>query len=381
MIASRSLLSLLPFFFAMLQSAEIDVLVGTYTREAKSRGIYSFRLDLETGACSEPKVAAEASNPNFLALNADGRTVYAVADLVPPAKVPTGAVLAFRFDSASGTLKQTAMQATGPAGAPCHIAVDPASRGAVVVNYGGGYVASLAFDAAGVPQKVTGPIPHSGQLGPNKKRQDKPHPHSTTFAPEGRHALVCDLGLDRVTVYPWDAATGTLDITKAAHFPTPAGAGPRHSKFSADGRFYYVLNELDATICVFAWEAVGSGKLTLLQTIETMSRDYAGPTNTSAEIRLHPNGRTLYATNRGHDSIAVLSIDPKTGLLKLLERTPSGGQHPRHFNLSPDGRWLLCAHRDTNNVVVHRIDAATGKLTPTGGSVGVPQPICVLFVP
>lgn len=379
-IVCRPLLFLIPFTYTMLHSAEVDVLIGTYTRDGKSRGIYSFKLNTDSGTCSTPRLAAEASNPSFLALHPDGKSVYAVGDFVPVTQPPSGALLAYRYDRTTGLLQQTSMQATGPAGAPCHIALDPKGHGAVVVNYGGGYVAALAFEADGTPKGASNRIAHTGAVGPHKKRQDKPHPHSTTFSPDGRYALVCDLGLDRVTLYPWNATTGSLDAARAAHFQVPAGAGARHSKFSNDGRHFYVLNELDATLCVFDWDSL-NGTLSLRQTIETMPKDYTGPTNTAAEIRIHPNGRVLYATNRGHDSIAVFSVKAGSGELDLIERVPAGGQHPRNFNLSPDGRWLLCANRDSNNVVVFRVDSASGRLNPTGATVTVAQPVCVLFVP
>lgn len=378
--AQRWLLCLAPFFLTMSYSASIDVLIGTYTRDGKSRGIYSFKLDTEKGICTQPKVAAEASNPNFLALHRDGKTVYAVADFLPAGKTPTGAVVSYRFDSATSTLKQFGMQATGPVGAPCHIALDPASRGAVVVNYSGGYVASLGISSEGALSAASELVHHTGQLGPHKKRQEKPHPHSSIFSPDGRFSLVCDLGLDRISVYPWNSETGKLSVEKVQHFPTPAGAGPRHARFSADGRFFYVLNELDGTICTFAWKAE-AGALALLGTTATIPADYAGPTNTAAEIRLHPNGRFLYATNRGHDSIAVLAVEPSNGSLRFIERVSAGGKHPRHFNVTPDGKWLLCANRDTDNIVVYKIDSETGRLQPNGQTITVAQPICVLFVP
>jgi len=188
---------------------------------------------------------------------------------------------------------------------------------------------------------------------------------------------VCDLGLDQIVRYRLDAATGGL--TPAGSTATTPGAGPRHAKFSDDGRFLHVINELDATIAVHAVEPA-TGALTLLQRVPTLPADFTGP-NTTAEIRLHPNGRFVYGSNRGHDSLAVFAREPATGRLTPVELVPSGGGHPRNFALSPDGAWLVCANRDSDNLVVFRVDAATGRLTPTGQGATVPQAVCVLFVP
>jgi 6-phosphogluconolactonase len=213
----------------------------------------------------------------------------------------------------------------------------------------------------------------SGKLGPNQARQDKPHPHSVTFSPDGHFAYVCDLGLDKIFCYRLDASA----LVPAGEFATAPGAGPRHSKFSADGKFFYVLNELDGTIATYACDPA-TGALTAKQAVPTLPEGFTG-NNTCAEIRLHPNGRFVYGSNRGHDSIAVFARNPADGTLKRIEIVPSGGGHPRNFALSLDGAWLVCANRDSNNLVVFKVDPVTGRLTATGHTAKVPQAVCVLF--
>ena len=253
----------------------------------------------------------------------------------------------------------------------------PPSCAAAVISYHGSQVASFPLAADGKPGALASLITHTGQLGPNTKRQDKPHPHSVTFSPDNRFVYVCDLGLDRIFQYRLDPVTAQL--TPAGETATQPGAGPRHSKFSTDGKFFYVINELDSTVAAYSAEAAG-GALKPVQTISTLPPGFTGE-NICAEIRLSPDGRFVYGSNRGHDSLAVFSRDQVTGRLAPVEIVSSGGKHPRNFNLSPDGRWLICANRDSDNIVVFKVDAATGRLSPTGQPARVPQAVCVLFAP
>jgi 6-phosphogluconolactonase len=360
----------------MPASPSLLIFLGTYTPAGgASRGIYSVRLDPATGALSEPVFVAAASNPTFLAWHPDGKTLYALTESGTVGGKPGGALAAFRRN-ADGTLALLNIEPAGSLNLS-HVNVDGAGRVAAVISYSGGQLASFPLAPDGSLGPRASLVTHQGPLGPNAKRQEKPHPHSITFAPDNRFLYVCDLGLDRVFRYRFDPATATL--TGAGEFATAPGAGPRHSKFSADGRFLYVINELNSTIAPFAVDPA-TGDLAPLPAVSTLPPGFTGE-SICAEIRLSPDGRFVYGSNRGHDSLAVFARDAAQGTLTPVEIVPSGGKHPRNFNLSPDGRWLVCANRDTDNVTVFRVDPATGRLTPTGPGAKVPQAVCVLFAP
>ncbi|HZP61682.1 MAG TPA: lactonase family protein [Opitutaceae bacterium] len=375
---SRKFFSLLTFLLSMTSAFASPVLVfiGTYTDDSSSQGIYSLRFDPATGTLSEPVLAAAARNPTFLALHPDGRHLYAGGELSPPAAPKTGGVGAYYIDASAGKLSLINQQPTGD-GATTHLVVDATGRMVVAVSYSGAYVCALPLKTDGALGERSALIKPAGPLGPNRDRQDQPHAHSVTLSPDNRFAFVCDLGLDRVFSFRLDPAHAALSPNDPPFASVPPGAGPRHSKFSADARYFYVINEMGGSLCVFGYDAA-RGALSLKQTIPTLPADFH-ELNTSAEIRIHPNGRFVYASNRGHDSIAVFARDVQTGLLSLVEIVPCGGKHPRNFALSPDGNWLLCANRDTNNVIVFRVDSATGRLTLTKNSATIGKPVCVLF--
>lgn len=360
-----------------MSASTLRVYFGTYTPAGgASRGIYSSELDPATGALSAPVFAAAASNPTFLALRPDGRTLYALTESGTVGGKPGGALAAFRVDPASGELSPLNVEATG-GGPLAHVNVDPSGRMAAVISYHAGQVAAFPLAADGRLGACTGLVAHTGPLGPNAKRQEKPHPHSITYSPDGHFLYVCDLGLDRVAAYRYDPAAARL--TAAGDTATAPGDGPRHGKISADGRFLYVINELASSLTSYAIDPA-TGALRRLQSLSTLPAGFTGE-SICAEVRLSPDGRFVYGSNRGHDSLAVFARDAAQGTLTLVEVVPCGGKHPRNFALSPDGRWLLCASRDTNNVVVFRVDPSTGRLTPAGHEITVPQAVCVLFAP
>lgn len=349
---------------------------GTYTPTGgQSRGIYSVRLNPTTGSLSDASLVAETANPTFLAWHPDGRTLYALSESGTVGGKAGGALTAFRYEAVTGTLAKLNVEPTGDVGL-AHVGVDATGRAAAVISYHGGYVTSFPLTADGSLGPRASLISHRGQLGPNSKRQEKPHPHSITFSPDNRFVYVCDLGLDRIFHYRLDLSTATL--TSAGETATAAGAGPRHAKFSADGRYLHVINELNCTIETFAADAA-TGSLTRIQVIGTLPPGFAGE-NICAEIRLSPDERFVYGSNRGHDSLAVFARNTANGLLSLVEIVPAGGKHPRNFNISPDGRWLVCGNRDSNNVTVFARDATNGRLRLTSTH-SVPQVVCVLFAP
>ena len=363
----------------ILSAASQLIFLGTYTpKDGASRGIYAVRLDSATGALSAPVLAAETPNPTFLTGRPDGRVLYALGEGPEPGGKTGGGVAAFAFDAASGRLALLNRRGTGGGGSTTMLATDATGRMLVTVSYGAGYVASFPLAADGRLGECASLLVHAGPLGPNKTRQDKPHPHSVTISPDNRFALVADLGLDRVLIYRLDLATGRLTSHDPAFIATPPGTGPRHTKFSRDGHFFYILNEIDGSISVCAYDAArGTGMP--IQHISTLPAGFkvADP-DRAAEIRVHPNGRFVYASNRGHDSLAVFAVQAD-GTLQLIELTPCGGKHPRNFALSPDGNWLVCANQNSSNLVVFKVDPVTGRLTATGHTAAVPQAVCVLF--
>ena len=343
------------------------IFIGTYTKTT-SRGIYSVRLDDATGALSEPGLAAETGSPTFIALSPDRRRLYAVKD-------SAAMVAAFSVDTASGRLVALPGPAAAAAQAPCHVAVAGAGSALVVANYHSALVAALAVGndgSVGEPHSIR----HSGR-SVHPTRQTSSHPHSTTFSPDSRFVVACDLGLDRIYTYRLDPVRATLSPAEPPFLSTAPGAGPRHFAFGRSGAHGYAINELANTIVSHAYDRE-SGSLTPIQTVSTLPAGFAGE-SIAAEIRLHPNGRFLYASNRGHDSIAVFSVDPEAGTLSGVEVTPAGGRAPRNFALSPDGRWLVCAHQDSDSLCVFMVDGATGRLARVGGTVTVPMPVCVQF--
>lgn len=360
------------------------VYFGTYT-QASSRGIYAARFDSAEGTLTEPFLAGEAKNPTFQALAPNGRCLYSVGEFPAGPADPrsVGGVLAFAIDPASGKLKLLNERATG-GGLTTHVAVDATGRMIAVANYAAGYVAALPIWPDGLLGPRSAFEDHRGRapLGPNRERQQQAHAHSVIFSPDNRHLYSCDLGLDRIFCYRADPANATLAPNDPPMFDAPPGSGPRHAAFSSDGRFLYVCCEMGGIVCVYACES-GRGTLALKQTISTLPPDFASKhvVNTVGEVCVHPNGRFVYVSNRGDQSLAVYARDPVQGSLSLVEIVPCGGEHPRNFELSPDGRWLLCANRDTNNVVIFRINPATGRLTDTGRQVSISMPVCVTFVP
>lgn len=344
------------------------IFLGTYTRSGASRGIYAVRLESETGRLSAPWLAAEASDPGWMEFFVDRRLLYVIH--ASPAQA-----VAYQVDATNGLLTplNAPLPAPGGMAAPCHLALDRSGRTLLAANYHEGFVASLPVrpdGTLGAPAVKR----HTGRSA-HPTRQEKPHVHSVTLSPDERFVIVADLGTDRVLTYPL-LAEGTLGAA-AASFAAKPGAGPRHAKFSVDGRHLHVVNELDNTITTLAYDSA-TGGLSLVGSIGTLPTDFTGA-STAAEIRTHPSGKFVYASNRGHDSIAVFGWDERSGRLQHVQTIASGGRSPRNFALSPDGRWLVCGHQDTPLVTVFAIDATTGRLTRTPHSAEVPVCICVAF--
>lgn len=366
------------FFQICGMSAEANsrlLYIGTYTG-AKSKGIYSARFNSDTGKLSTPELAAETKNPTFLALHPNGRVLYAVGEVDDFQGKKTGAVSAFSIDAKAGKLSLLNREPSA-GGGPCHLAVDKSGKCVLVANYGSGSVAVLPIEPDGRLSEAVTKIQHTGS-SVNRDRQAGPHAHYIATDPENRYALTCDLGLDKVLVYKLEPEEASLapNVPPAVNV-VKAGSGPRHLAFHPNGRFAYLISEMEPTISVFSYES--DGVLKPLQTVSTLPDKYTG-FKSGAEVQVHPSGKFVYGSNRGHDSIAVFSVDDKTGKLTFVEHQSTRGKTPRHFAFDPTGKWLLAENQDSDNIVIFRVDQQTGKLSPTGESIEVGSPVCIQFV-
>jgi len=356
-------------------AGKLLVYVGGRGR-GKGGAIWRCRLDLATGELTALEVAAELSNPSFLAIHPSRRFLYSVNEAGRFAGKTGGGVSAFSIGT-GGELTPLNAQASGGAW-PCHITVSKAGKHLLGANYGGGSVFVLPIGADGRLGERTGFVQHTGR-SVDPKRQTAPHAHSINLDPADRFAFAADLGLDKVLIYRFDAARGTLTANDPPFAAAAPGAGPRHFAFHPGGKWAYVINELNSTMSAYAYDAE-KGALTHVQTISTLPTGYEGR-NSCAEVQAHSSGRFLYGSNRGHDSIAIFAIDARTGKLSSLGHESVRGKWPRNFRLDPTGRYLLAANKHTGNVVVFRIDTRTGGLKPTGHSIRVPAPSCVKILP
>jgi 6-phosphogluconolactonase len=351
--------------------------VGTYTEEgSKSKGIYAYRYDAATAEITPLGLAAETTNPSFVALHPNGRFLYAVNEVSNYKGPNSGGVSAFSVDHATGRL--TFLNEVPSRGAdPCYIIVDQTGKYVLVANYTGGSVAVFPVLADGKVGEASGFVQHTGK-GTNPERQEGPHAHSIDLSPDNRFAMVDDLGLDDLLVYKFDGAKGSLTPNDPPFAKVDAGAGPRHFVLRPDGKFAYVIAEMGHTVTVFSNDAA-SGRLQPLQTVTTLPKDFTGR-NDDAEIRVHPSGKFLYASNRGDDSIAIYAINKSKGTLTPVGSVHTGGKEPRSFEIDPTGMLLFAANQKSDNIVVFRIDPKTGSLTPTGKVLEVGSPVCVKFL-
>ncbi len=345
------------------------VYVGTYTTPPMGRaeGLYVYRLDPASGALAPVQTVPGVVNPSFLALDPQERFLFAVNE------VEQGTVSAFARDPAAGELTPLNEQPTHGA-APCHLSVDPTGRFVLVANYGSGEVAVFPVGPDGRLGAATDVVRHEGK-SVHPQRQTGPHAHMIVPDPEGRHVLAADLGLDQVVVYRLDDTAGRL-VPHGRFHATP-GAGPRQLAFAGGGRFVYVVNELDSTLTACAYDPA-AGTLRAIETVSTLPDGFAGE-NTCARVEVHPSGRFVYASNRGHHSIAIFAIEEATGRLTAVGHEPTGGRTPRHFALDPTGAWLLAANQGSDSIVTFRVDPATGRLAAAGPVAEAPTPVCLVF--
>jgi 6-phosphogluconolactonase len=354
--------------------------VGTYT-EKESKGIYAYRFDLASSVLTPLGIAAEAINPSFLAIDPNHRFLYAVNEVQKYKDANSGMVSAFAIDSQKGdrqTGKLKLLNAVASRGAdPCYIAFDKTGKYALVANYTGGSVAVFPVQTDGHIGESSAFVQHAGS-SINRERQEGPHAHWIETTPDNRFAIAVDLGLDELLIYRFDAKNGSLTPNNPPYAKLDPGAGPRHLAFHPNGKFVYVVNELQSSITAFAYDA-SHGGLRKLKTVSTLPKNFSG-SNDTAEIKVHPSGKFLFASNRGHDTIAVFSIDSKTGTLTLADHFSTQGKTPRNFEIDPSGKFLFVANQDTNNIAVFQIDSNTGRLTVTKRTIQVPSPVCLKFM-
>jgi 6-phosphogluconolactonase len=379
----RSLLVSLFLFVSLFGYAQNNFImyVGTYTT-GESKGIYAYKYDASSGQLKDLGLAAATTNPSFLAATRDRKFLYAVNETGNYQGASTGGVSAFTIHRGDGKLTFLNEVASGGAD-PCYISFDRTGKFALVANYTGGTVSSFPLSGDGRIGEAVTVIKDAGEVGPRKDRQEGPHAHWIEVSARDRFAYVADLGLDRVLVYKFDSASGKLTPGATSKedgaFSAKAApaTGPRHVAFSADGNFMYVLGEMDSTVTVFHNDK--NEVFRSVQKISALPKGFSG-NNDAAEIVMHPNGKFLYTSNRGDDSIAIFAVDKSTGQLTSVGHVSVQGKTPRNFAIDPTGKHLVVANQDTNNIAVFNLDPATGRLTPNGQNVKVPSPVCVIFV-
>lgn len=376
----------LGFIGAMMFSAPLGaadkpdklwVYIGTYTGK-NSKGIYRCELDLASGKLSAPELAGETVSPSFLAIAPSQKFLYAVGEVDKFAGKNAGSVSAFAIDPKTGNLTLLNQTHSGGA-APCHIIVDKEGKNVLAANYTGGSCCVVPIGADGkLAAEPSVIIQHKG-TSVDKKRQGEPHAHSINLDAAGKFAFCADLGLDKVLIYKFDPAKGTLTANDPPSVSVAPGAGPRHFAFHPDGKHAYVINEMGNTITVLNYDAA-KGELKAGPSVSTLPKDFKGNSST-AEVVVHPSGKFVYGSNRGHNSIAIFSVDPKTAELSPVGHQAKGIKTPRNFAIDPTGTYLLVGNQDSGSIAVFKIDPQTGELTPVGEPVPAPTPVCIRFMP
>jgi 6-phosphogluconolactonase len=337
------------------------------------KNIYQLELDTKDGKMTKPILAAEVSNPSFVAIHPNQKFVYSVSE------VNKGSIMAYAVDAKTGNLTLLNSQSAGGSG-PCHLVVDRDGKAVLAANYGSGSCTSIPINADGSLAKPASVHQHKGK-SVNKGNQEGPHAHSFNLDKANKFAFCCDLGIDKVLVYRFDAESGKLTPNDPPAFATPPGTGPRHFAFHPDGKTAYINGEINMTLVACDYDA-DKGILTNKQIITTLPKDELRKNGSTAEVVVHPSGKFVYVSNRDpYNSIAIFSIDPKTRELTAVGHESRGIKTPRNFAIEPTGNIMLVANQNGNSVISFRINQSTGELTPTGSSVEVGSPVCVRFMP
>jgi 6-phosphogluconolactonase len=354
---------------------KVLVYVGSYAKPSEP-GIHIFKLDLHTGAFTPVGSSTGVSNPSFVAVHPSRKFLYAVAETGDFGAKNTGAVAAFSIRSDNGTL-QLLNQVSSEGQSPCYVTVDKEGKNALVANYSSGSIACVPIREDGTLKSASAAIQHSGS-GSNPQRQAGPHAHSINLDQANHFAFAADLGLDKILIYKYDPAAGNLVSADEPFVSVPPGSGPRHFAFHPSGRFAYACGEMTSTVIAFSYDPA-KGMLKELQVLSTLPEPVKG--NSTAEVQVHPTGKFVYVSNRGHDSIAIFTVDPASGLLTAAGHVSTGGKTPRNFGIEPTGKYLIAANQGSDSLIVFRIDPVTGKPEPTGQKASVPKPVCVKFLP
>lgn len=361
--------------FNVPDSGNLPFFVGTYTA-GKSKGIYLCSLNTSTGRIKQLNVTGDIVNPSFVTMDANRRYLYAVSETEKFEGQASGSVYAYSINpdtKALNFINRRPSHGTDP----CYITVDHDNRFVLVANYSSGSVSVYPIMDNGGLGKLTFLDQHHGS-SVNPDRQKGPHAHCVMLDPSNRHTLSVDLGLDKILVNLFNGRNGSLETAPNPYVSVKPGAGPRHVKFSPDGKKVYLICEMGSLMMVFDYDAE-IGKLTQIQTISTLPDNFRG-SNTAAEVQISSNGLYVYGSNRGDDSIVAYSADPVNGKLTVIQHQPTLGKTPRHFTLDPSGSFLLAANKDSNNIVVFSVNRGTGKITPTGQTFDIPSPVCLKFI-
>ncbi len=377
MVRFQKLVYLLALAVPAAAVAETLVYLGTYTG-GESKGIYRSTLDEAIGELSNPVLAAELENPSFLVVSPDQKYLFAVSENGRFKGEEGGGVSSFSIGKDGGLTLINQVNSGG--GAPCHISTDPEGKSVLVANYMGGSTSSyqIAADGKLVSPAADGFIQHEGQ-GAQLPRQASPHAHSVNVDPSGKRAFVADLGLDKVLIYKLDAAGGMIAPNAPPFLKLPDATGPRHFSFHPSGKWAYTNLEMSLQVAALSHDAK-TGALAVLEIELTVLEGTERKGNSTAECLVHPTGKWVYVSNRGHNSIAAFAIDQKTGKLDFIERESTQGKTPRNFGIDPSGKFLITGNQGSGNVVVLKINQDTGSLDPIGHEIEVPEPVCIRFV-
>lgn len=360
------------------KSKEMLLYVGTYTQKG-SEGIYVYKFNTESGSLSELHTVKNVVEPSYLTIDKSRKYLYAVNETEEYEGKKSGAVSAFAIDQKTGNLTFL-NKVPSLGGAPCFIIVSENEKFVLVANYLGGNVSVHPIETGGKISASVDLQQNSGS-GPNKDRQEAAHAHSINLDNKNKFAVACDLGVDKVFIYEFDKQTGKLKPNPNQNtYQTKPGAGPRHFAFHENGKLAFLINELDMTISSLRFNEE-KGTLQEIQTVSTLPENASRKGVTCADIHVSPNGKFLYGTNRGHDSIVVYKIDEKTGKLEYVEHTSTGGKTPRNFTIAPNGKFLLAANQNSDSIIVFKVDEKSGKLTKTENKATVSMPVCLQLIP
>jgi len=362
-------------FFLMTQGAEAKkhiLYVGTYTT-GMAEGIFVYSFNDQTGRLVNLKMPIVCNNPSFLTISADKKFLYSVDEVDDPDKNNSGGISAFRIEEKGRLTFLNHVQTNGAN--PCHVGISPDGKRLVASNYSGGNLSVFNVLPNGSLSEMVQRIQHEGS-GPFPGRQSEPHAHSARFDATGKLLFAADLGIDELKIYRVGAGEVPLKPDAQPFIKLFPGSGPRHFDFSSDGRFIYVINELNSSVAVIMKYG---GEWKTVQTIKTVPKDYIGE-SWCADIHLSADGRFVYGSNRGHNSIAVFKRDNTSGKLEMVQTVSVEGNWPRNFTLDPTGQFLLVANQKSNDITVFKIDQPSGKLAYTGIKVANTSPVCLQFL-